>query len=41
MNPLMKKAKQNAQQGIEKQEGGPFGAVIVDKKGNINSKWKQ
>lgn len=35
MNPLMKKAKQNAQQGIEKQEGGPFGAVIVDKKGNI------
>ena len=33
MNPWMEKAKQNAERGIEQKEGGPFGAVITDKKG--------
>ena len=31
----MKKAKQNAQKSIRKKEGGPFGAVILDEKGNV------
>ena len=35
MNNFMKLAKENAEKGIEKGEGGPFGAVIVDKFGNI------
>ena len=35
MNNYMEKAKQNAIKGIENAEGGPFGAVIVDDKGNI------
>lgn len=35
MNKYMKIAKENAIKGIEKGEGGPFGAVIVDKLGNI------
>ena len=35
MNKLMKIAKENAEKGIEKKEGGPFGAVITDKDGNI------
>ena len=35
MNKYMKKAKENADRGIENKEGGPFGAVIVDKEGNI------
>ena len=35
MNDFMKLAKENAEKGIEKGEGGPFGAVIVDKFGNI------
>lgn len=35
MNLYMKKAKENAEYGIEKQEGGPFGVVIIDKNGNI------
>ena len=35
MNKFMKIAKQNADNGIAKKEGGPFGAVIVDKEGNI------
>lgn len=35
MNPWMKKAKQNAERGIEQKEGGPFGAIIIDKNGNI------
>ena len=35
MNKYMKKAKENADKGIENKEGGPFGAVIVDKEGNI------
>lgn len=33
----MKKAKENADSGIKNKEGGPFGAVIVDKEGNIIS----
>ncbi len=35
MNPWMEKAKQNAERGIEQKEGGPFGAIIIDKNGNI------
>lgn len=35
MNKFMQKAKQNAEDGIKKNEGGPFGAVITDKEGNI------
>ena len=35
MNEYMKKAKENAKRGMENQEGGPFGAVIVDKEGKI------
>jgi guanine deaminase len=31
----MKIAKENADNGIANKEGGPFGAVITDKKGNI------
>lgn len=37
MNRFMELAKQNAKCGIENNEGGPFGAVIIDKKGNIIS----
>lgn len=37
MNEYMKIAKENANKGIKKKEGGPFGAVIVDKQGNIIS----
>ena len=37
MNKFMQKAKNNAQEGISKKEGGPFGAIIVDKEGNIIS----
>ena len=35
MDILMKKANENAINGIKNKEGGPFGAVIVDKEGNI------
>lgn len=35
MNKYMKTAKENAENGIRNNEGGPFGAVIVDKEGNI------
>ena len=35
MNKFMQKAKENADNGIANKEGGPFGAVIVDKDGNI------
>lgn len=35
MNEYIKKAKENARKGMESQEGGPFGAVIIDKNGNI------
>ena len=37
MNKFMNQAKQNADKGIEQKEGGPFGAVITDKNGNIIS----
>lgn len=35
MNEYMKKAKENADIGITNDDGGPFGAVIVDNNGNI------
>lgn len=35
MNKFMEIAKKNADNGIQKGEGGPFGAVIVDENGNI------
>ena len=35
MNKFMRMAKNNADNGIIKKEGGPFGAVIIDKDGNI------
>lgn len=35
MNKYMQIARENADKGIENKEGGPFGAVIVDKEGNI------
>lgn len=38
MNKFMKIAKENADNGIAKKEGWPFGAVIVDKEGNIIAK---
>ena len=37
MDKYMKTAKENAEKGIRENEGGPFGAVIVDKQGNIIS----
>ncbi len=37
MNEFMKIAKENADNGMEKGEGGPFGAVIVDLNNNIIS----
>ena len=37
MNEYMKIAKENADNGIKNKEGGPFGAVIVDKDGKIIS----
>ena len=37
MNKYMKKSSDLANKGIEKKEGGPFGAVIVDKEGKIIS----
>ena len=35
MNKFMEMAKNNADNGIIKKEGGPFGAVIIYKDGNI------
>lgn len=35
MNKYMKKAKENAESGMREKEGGPFGATIIDKYGNI------
>ena len=35
MNKYMEKAKQNAEKGMKNEEGGPFGAVIVNKEGKI------
>ena len=37
MNKFMKKSNDLANKGIENKEGGPFGAVIVDKQGKIIS----
>ena len=37
MDKFMKQANENAKQGMEKHDGGPFGAVIVDENGNIIS----
>ena len=37
MNKYMEQAKENAKNGITNKEGGPFGAVIVDNKGQIIS----
>ena len=37
LNRYMELAKQNAEDGINRGEGGPFGAVIIDKEGNIIS----
>ena len=35
MNKYMKRAKEVADKGIKEKEGGPFGAVIIDKQGKI------
>ena len=37
MDKYMNLAKQNAEEGISKGEGGPFGSVIIDKEGNVIS----
>lgn len=37
MNSFMEKAKIAAENGIRNNEGGPFGAIIVDKNNNIIS----
>lgn len=37
MNIYMKKAIEEALNGISNKEGGPFGAIIIDKDGNIIS----
>ena len=37
MNEYMKVAKEKADEGRKNGEGGPFGAVIVDREGNIIS----
>lgn len=38
MNPFMEIAKNMAENGMNHNEGGPFGAVIVDKEGNVIAK---
>ena len=38
MNKYIEEAKKQAQKGIESKSGGPFGAVIVDKNGQIIAK---
>lgn len=38
MNEIMKIANECAQRGANSGQGGPFGAVIVDKEGNIIAK---
>lgn len=35
MNTFMELAKKNAEIGVSKNEGGPFGAIIVDENNNI------
>lgn len=37
MNKYIKLAKESAENGLNNNEGGPFGAVITDKEGNIIS----
>lgn len=37
MNQFMELAKKTAEKGLENQEGGPFGAVIINQKGEIIS----
>ena len=37
MDKFMELAKQNAEEGLKRGDGGPFGVVIVDKKGNVIS----
>lgn len=37
MNPYIEKAKQEALKGITNNEGGPFGAIITNKSGEIIS----
>lgn len=37
MNTFMELARKSAENGMENQEGGPFGAVIVNKNGEIIS----
>ena len=37
MNEYMKLTKEIAEKGMNNNEGGPFGAVVVDKEGNIIS----
>ena len=37
MNKIMQQAKELARNGANNNEGGPFGAVIVDREGNIIS----
>lgn len=37
MNEFMKLAKKSAEAGLENQEGGPFGAVIINKNGEVIS----
>lgn len=37
MDKYMEIAKLNAEKGMEKKEGGPFGAVIIDLDGNVIS----
>lgn len=38
MNNFMKIAKERAEFGVSNNQGGPFGAVITDKEGNIIAK---
>ena len=38
MNTYMEIAKNSAKNGMENNAGGPFGAVIVDKQGNVIAK---
>lgn len=37
MNRYIKLAKESAENGLNNNEGGPFGAVITDKEGNVIS----
>ena len=37
MNSFMKLAKECAEKGVANNEGGPFGAVIIDSKNNLVS----